>query len=375
MHRHLNDSGRIRLWVPQNERHRWHPALWRRRAGTLLARGGLRVRGEELLLGGKGVWYAPEIPNTAEFDIDLVLTVAHGDLWWCARRYADRIGRPLVTVFHDWWPDLAQVGRSMRRRLDAEFRDLYQASDLALCVSPGMLAELGPHANAHVLYPIPEKPQSGVTTSISNDGKFRVIYAGNLHEYGPMLQALLERLTDHPTIRLEVRGSRPAWTAGFQERMRVRGCWLPFAERDQLEEWLAGADAFLVPQVFEDTRRRLMRTNFPSKIPEMAQFRKPLILWAPFDASSPVWQRETHAALSVSDPDPSALVRALEELAASAQQRTNLARAAGQVAQTMFDPQAMQRQFIELLLRTIHPDSATPTDSNQRLLSQRSVVS
>jgi glycosyltransferase involved in cell wall biosynthesis len=319
----------------------------------------MRRAGEELLLTGSGNWYRPAVATLASETPDAVLTVAHGDLFPVAHRYAEQIRRPLVTIFHDWWPDMVEVGSRVRESLERAFRDLYAKSDLALCVSPGMLAELGPHPNAHVLYPIPADlvgpcRVTPVETVTARD-KLKVIYAGNLHEYGPMLQSLLERLDGHPTIQLQVRGNRPAWPTDFQERMRAGGNWLPFVPREQIQQWLTEADAFLIPQVFNDARRRLMRTNFPSKIPEMAQFRKPLVLWAPTEASGTVWQRETQATLCISDPEPMAVINGLEELAGSSGLRTKLSDAADRVACTMFAPHVIQTRFLELLRQTIQP--------------------
>lgn len=359
LHRHLVNHDSIRCSFPPNLLSRWHPALLRRRVGTWLKRIGMPRVGEELVLTGAGNWYRPGVATSMNEKPDAVLTVAHGDLFPAAQRYAAQIRRPLVTIFHDWWPDLAEVGSRIRVSLERSFRDLYAASDLALCVSPGMLAELGPHPNAHVLYPIPAdlcgashaKPEGTNPTC----GKLKVIYAGNLNEYGPMLQSLLERLDEHPTIQLQVRGNRPAWPTDFLERMRAGGNWLPFAPREEFQQWLTEADAFLIPQVFDDDRRRLMRTNFPSKIPEMAQFRKPLVLWGPADASGPVWQRDTQAALCISNPDSMAVIRGLEELSGSAGQRTKLSAAADRVACTMFSPLVSQTRFLELLRRTIQP--------------------
>ena len=56
---------------------------------------------------------------------------------------------------------------------------------------------------------------------------------------------------------------------------------------------MESADAFLITQTFEEKDRRLMQTNFPSKLTEFAKFEKPLILWGPEYASGPKWGRET----------------------------------------------------------------------------------
>lgn len=63
--------------------------------------------------------------------------------------------------------------------------------------------------------------------------------------------------------------------------MRDRQLWLDFAPREELNDWLASADVFLVVMSFDPALMRRMETSFPSKLPEYAQFGKPLVIWGP----------------------------------------------------------------------------------------------
>ena len=40
---------------------------------------------------------------------DLILTVAHGEFFWPALHYAEELDVPLVSIFHDWYPDMIDV--------------------------------------------------------------------------------------------------------------------------------------------------------------------------------------------------------------------------------------------------------------------------
>ena len=280
----------------------------------------------------------------------LVITVAHGNVCWAAQRYAQKYGLPLITWFDDWWPDLDLIHAPLRQILERRFRKLYQQSQLALCVSKGMQALLGRHPNAPVLYPIPAKLGT-LTPSQKQHVDFRVFYFGNLYDYGPMVAEALNALRGQSQIRLEVRGGNPQWPNDFREEMAREGCWHGFAPRGELEAWLVSASAFLVPMVFEPQMRRRMETSFPSKMLEMAQLGKPLVIWGPEYCSAVQWARLGNRALCVTDPNPAALRQALEKLAVTPVEQQRLAAAARQAAQTDFNPDNIQVQFMQALRR------------------------
>jgi glycosyltransferase involved in cell wall biosynthesis len=176
-----------------------------------------------------------------------------------------------------------------------------------------------------------------------------------------MLGDALKVLVDHGDIRLEVRGANPKWSADFRDGMQARGLWKDFAPRNELDAWLADADAFLIPMAFDARLRRRMETSFPSKLIEFAQLGKPLVVWGPEYCSAVQWARKQDRALCVTDPDPDALRLALEELAASFDEQQRLAAAVRQAAQTDFEPVRIRAQFIEVLreaVRTHKPRKA-----------------
>jgi glycosyltransferase involved in cell wall biosynthesis len=90
--------------------------------------------------------------------------------------------------------------------------------------------------------------------------------------------------------------------------MFEKGLWKDFAPRNELDDWLAEADAFLIPMVFEAGMRRRMQTSFPSKLVEFAQFGKPLIIWGPSDCSAVDWAGNSKKALCVTEESPTALL-------------------------------------------------------------------
>lgn len=353
LHRHLCEEPRIELIV-----HDYEPGIWTangiiRRLFGCLSRMGFDRIAQDFWALWKGRWLDRSLFGIDVDDRTVALTVAQGDSFPAAARFAKSRGIPLVSIFHDWWPDMSPVHAPFKSLLEQSFRDLYRESQLALCVSDGMRAALGSHPNARVLYPIPDKISEPVS-SPQRLHEFKVLYFGNLHEYGPMLAKALEAMRGHSLIRLETRGFCPAWSESFRLGMEREGLWHDFAPRDVLTKWLSSADAFLVPMVFEPAMKRRMETSFPSKMVEMCQMGKPIVVWGPESCSAIRWARDGGGALCVTDPDPKALVRELEKLAATPDERRRLSECSRTAAAGDFSPAVIQDEFlvaIEYLLK------------------------
>lgn len=347
LHRHLVNRKEIVLEICENRQSKWSVASCRRRIASALSSAAPRTA-QSLMLSANGNWYTS--PTYVPSDQPtVVLTVAHGDLFLPAMRYAREHGLPLVTFFHDWWPDIANVTASQRATIERQFRDLYQQSSLALCVSQGMKNELGDHPNSHVLLPLPQQQELKIHDARSQNSKIlKVVYAGNLHQYGPMLESLMRSAKEYQILKLEVRGGNPDWTEDFKEEMRANGMWLPLAYGSEFDDWNASADVFLVPQSFDSADQRMMATNFPSKLPEMAKWGRPLVLWGPQYASALRWNQDGHA-LGITDSDPNAVIQELLRIHKDAEVYEELCRGARHVAQNEFDPDGVQLQFLRLM--------------------------
>jgi glycosyltransferase involved in cell wall biosynthesis len=359
LHRHFTQACDIDLLVVSDGavpgfnhgvlKHRFSSRLFKRLAKTRL----------KLWAGDAQEFFLPCNPGRVaeicrDFKPDVILTVAHGNLWRLALREARSSKVPLATIFYDWWSDLSGTHETLKPLLDKQFRALHQNSTLSLCICEGMLSALGPHPRAEVIYPI-----SGSTGPLISNGprttnmpgKLKVVYTGNLGDYGWMVQAALEATKEHPLIRLEAIGGNPAWPALFKKDMQERGLWHDFVPVEKLDSWLTTANAFLVTMRFEPHLRRFMETSFPSKIANYAQFHKPIIIWGPEYCSAVRWARRGDWALCITDNQPMALLDALEKLANSTAWQTRLTERAKQAALTDFNPDRLQRQFISSLQR------------------------
>jgi glycosyltransferase involved in cell wall biosynthesis len=287
------------------------------------------------------------------FQPDILLTVAHG--WWhiLARTVAKEFNLPLVSFFQDWWPDSPDVPVAFRPQANRQFHRTCAESTVAVCVSGGMLRELGEPANALVIYPVPSLMRSeGWRPHFKLP--LRVVYFGNLHEYGPTIEGALRALNGSDQVRLEVFGSSPLWASRAEDYFRSRGLYHGFIPSNQLVEALRRPQAVLVVMSFDAALGRRMMTSFPSKLTEAMQLRLPVVIWGPAYCSAVQWARPGGRALCVTDPNPSVLRRALEELAASPSQQERLARSAREAAADDFNPERIEAQFMGVLRRAIY---------------------
>lgn len=279
----------------------------------------------------------------------IVLTVAHGDGCWAAQTFAQKYNLPLVSIFHDWWPDIPNIHQSLKSLLLQKFKQLYLKSNLAFCVSEGMQTALGKHSNSRIVYPIPENINSEPINARQSSELFdflKVIYFGNLYDYADDLRNLLNLVKNASGIQLQVRGSNPNWSLEFKQEMRDRNLWLDFAPRKDLNDWLVSADAFLVVMSFDPSLRRRMETSFPSKLPEYAQFGKPIIIWGPEYCSAIKWGLHGDRAVCVTERNPRALIASLENLRRFPDLLNHYSQKSKIAAQTDFNPIVIQNQFL-----------------------------
>jgi glycosyltransferase involved in cell wall biosynthesis len=131
--------------------------------------------------------------------------------------------------------------------------------------------------------------------------------------------------------------------------MRANGRWLDFAPRNELENWLASADAFLIPMVFDPAMSRRMKTSFPSKLTEFAQFGKPLIIWGPEYCSAIRWGKNGNKAICVTDADPRVLIKSIITLKTLHSEQSRLSSASIETAKGEFHSEKIQDDFLKMI--------------------------
>jgi glycosyltransferase involved in cell wall biosynthesis len=293
------------------------------------------------------VWQAAR-----DFEPDLVFTIA-GSWNWTARiaqRVARQLRVPLVASFNDWFDFGVMMHPYFRGLIERAFRKFYRDCDLALCTSEGMLEALGPHPNAHVLYPtgdrMPEIERGFIP--FTPDGRpATVFFAGSLSAwYGPMLEQLVRSSSDSQ-LRFEIFGSNASWSSEFESAARGAGVYRGQAAFDDLKTHAQEADLLLLPMGFGDECAQTERTSFKTKFLDYLTFQKPIVIWGPEYCSAVRVAREFDAAECYTSPDAAGCIVALENVASSSERQKQLVANARRMYQSRFEP----HQIHALLLR------------------------
>jgi glycosyltransferase involved in cell wall biosynthesis len=283
------------------------------------------------------------------FKPDVILTLAETGLCHMASRAAKRNSIPLAGLFLDWFPVMPpHYGhRVFQSLLSLRYRRLYRQCNLAICTSDGMKEILGPHPNAHVVYPMPGSHIIPDEITPPRRGKFRLVYVGAAQSfYGRMLRDLLSAVKSRDDIELIIVGPTGDWPEEELARAREEGICLEFMPPEEAAKVLAGADALLVVMSFEKNQELFMRTSFTTKFLDYAAFHKPIILWGP-DYCTPmrVAKRED-AALVVEHPDASHVVAAADQLATNPKVASRYAASSRRLNEGLFNPDRLQEIFV-----------------------------
>jgi glycosyltransferase involved in cell wall biosynthesis len=351
MYRHLVNRSGIRLHILPAEHHEIVQGRFRSKIIPRLMRtparrwaGDVDYLMHTLLPLEKRLALPPRATRT------VVLTLAYRSGCWVAQRYARRHRLPLIVRFDDWWPDIAEVHKPVRKHLQQRFLDLHRSADLSLCPGEGMLTALGPHRNARVIFPIPDaKP---IEPSMSNDSgdEFRVCYSGNMFDYNDMLSDLAQLALKQTDVRIEFRGRPRCWPQPLVDEMQRRHLLHDFLEAGApFDDWLGSFHAYLVVMFFDAAQRRRTETCFATKLTEYSRAGRPVVIWAPETSAVVQWAKKSKAALCVTDPEPRALLAALAHLKSDRALQLELAARMRRAYETEFSPLRLQQQFQEAL--------------------------
>jgi hypothetical protein len=296
------------------------------------------------------------------FEPDLVFTIA-GSWNWTAR-LAQRVARhlrvPLVASFNDWFDFGVLMHPSFRHSVEKAFRQFYRDCDLAFCTSEGMLEALGPHSNAHVLYPTGSSMLDTTREFIpfTSDGMpATVFFAGSLSAwYGPMLEELVRANSDSQ-LRFEIFGSNPSWSRDFDSAARTAGVYRGQVAFDQLKTYAQEADLLLLPMGFGEECAQTERTSFKTKFLDYLTFQKPIVIWGPEYCSAVRVAREFDAAECYTLSDAPGCLITLQQVAHSSERQKQLVANAGRMYHSRFEPSqihAVLRRECEKVVRRQH---------------------
>lgn len=316
-----------------------------------------RTRWHRWAKGYEQLWRHQKLPqkllkSVRQFKPDVVLTVAHGNLFWLAHKVARQLQIPLVSIYHDWWPMLLQQSYSLKvadaEEVSRRFQQLHAQSDRVLCISDGMRQALGCSPNAYVLYPTASAQLESVTQVARPDERFSVLYSGNVAaSYGKKLRSLIHtRPADNP-IQLVIHGNPYDWPEAVVNSARQQGIVQPFVASSHFSQTLSQASAFLAVVSFDPAVAQLMSTNFPSKIATYAVFGKPLIVWAPAYSTAAQLVRQHECGLLVEDADPNVFWQAVLALSQDPAQQQQFAEKALRLHKEVLHPDVVHQTFVQ----------------------------
>jgi glycosyltransferase involved in cell wall biosynthesis len=350
MYRHLVNRSGIRLRILPAEHHEIvHGRFYSKIVPRLMRTPARRWAGDVDYLMHTTLPLEKRLAAPPRGTRTVVLTLAYRSGCWVAQRYARQHRLPLIVRFDDWWPDIAEVHKPVRKQLEQRFLELHRSADLSLCPGEGMRKALGPHRNARVIFPIPDAKPIEPSTSNDSADEFRVGYSGNMFDYSDMLRDLAQLALKQTDVRIEFRG-RPIWPQALADEMRHRHLLHDFIEAGaSFDDWLGSFDAYLVVMFFETAQRRRTETCFATKLTEYSRAGRPVVIWAPETSDVVQWAKKSGAALCVTDPDPRALLSALAHLKRDRALQLELAARMRRVYETEFSPVRLQQQFLEAL--------------------------
>ncbi|AEP11663.1 glycosyltransferase family protein [Chloracidobacterium thermophilum] len=281
------------------------------------------------------------------FNPEVIVALADNSLSHLARKLARRLKIPLATYFADWKPRYFPALASTRPMLERRWQELYQQSDVAFCTSEGMREALGPHPNAHVIYPLGNLEVISPATDGEQPAKHQptLVYAGNIEgTYGSMLAQLRRALLQRGKAKIALYGLCD-WPAEEQAAARADGSYHGFTPNRELVKHLAKADFLLVVMSFDPSVRFFVETAFTTKFCDYCAFGKPIIVWGPEYCTVVKFAQQRRSALVVTDPSPQSVCDAVEKLTTNRDEQKRLSEAAMHLHQGELNPVVIRRKF------------------------------
>lgn len=361
LHRLLSgNEAEVSILTPETHALPWPGPVHRLRRGWLYqrwrhSRFGERLYRRELVTGC-------DLPALAASRVlreerpDAIVTVAYGGLFNAARRLAQSLQLPLVSIFHDWWPDFvelhADAPRGLRSEFDRGFARLYAESAAAFCISPEMIAQLGSHQCVKVLYPTAGPILAASASPVRQPAGSLVAYAGlAIGMYAESFVSLVEAAGSFPDVRLLVFGPGlpQSLASNPPGNLQFRG----MLARSDFETELSAAAALLVVLPFDQANRRLAQTSFSSKFSDYCRFGRPIVIWGPEDAAIVRFAQRESAALTITTPDAAEVWRQTRAILADSARCAALAAGALRVHCEFFDVSRIRAVFFGTLAERV----------------------
>lgn len=263
-------------------------------------------------------WLIPRklLQSARKYNPDIVLIGADTPLGDLGLNIARKLGVPLGGFFFDW-STFALLGNEWAKRREVHrFIKRYQDCDLAFGTCPEMLEHLGPHRNAHTLYPARTRPEKiPPSKKRCTDDPYVLLFAGNLGQwYGDMIARVTEASLSHQDVILRIAGKNATWSTSLEASLRELGIYVGFKKGEEYEQLFRDADCLLICMGFNEEDRLIESTSFKSKVVDYLVSGRPIIVWGPEYCTAVGHAQKYGFAETVTDDDPEAVLIKVQEL-------------------------------------------------------------
>lgn len=263
-------------------------------------------------------WFIPRklLQAARKYNPDIVLIGADTPLGDLGLNIARKLNVPLGGFFFDW-STFALLGHEWaKRREGRRFIMRYQECDLAFGTCPEMLEHLGPHRNAHTLYPARSRPEKIPVPKIRRAGDPNVLlFAGNLGQwYGDMVARVAEASLSHQDVILKIAGKNATWSTSRKASLRESGIYVGFKKGEEYEQLFRDADCLLICMGFDPEARLIESTSFKSKVVDYLVSGRPIVVWGPKYCTAVGHAEKYGFAETVTDDDPEAVLIKVQDL-------------------------------------------------------------
>jgi glycosyltransferase involved in cell wall biosynthesis len=283
------------------------------------------------------------------FQVESVLTVAHGFGWLAAADIATKRKVPLHLMVHDDWPRVANVPPNFRKRLDEHFARVYRQARSRLCVSPSMSRVYQERYGkpAEVIYPsrAQDCPEfDGPPERLARQDKpFTIAFAGTINSDG-YIRALMVLQEALKAVGGKLLIFGPSTSVEF-DPLVTDVCGL-LTSSDLLMRLRNEADALFVPMSFDASDRANMEMAFPSKLADYTATGLPLLIYGPGYCSAVAWALENPGAAETIEAEDQ-LSSAVQRLAKDPGHRLALGKRALEVGRKYFTHERVKQVFYQ----------------------------
>ena len=248
------------------------------------------------------------------------------------------------------------------RKIDREFRSLLEITDMHLSISDAMSEEyLKRYGRSFRAFHNPIDPEHfniTLTSKISGDNRFRILYIGRI---GIANKKILVRFAtfmskyepDGLSIEFVIYtkdiDNRYARKLAKMHKVSV----IEAVSHNEIPRLLKSYDLLLLPLDFAEAGLKFSKLSMPTKASEYMMSGTPMLVFAPEETAISRFCRRSECAHCVSTPDNRELAKAIDLLSKDKPYRERLSTNAMNLAEQLFDVRVVREEFKNLLLQLI----------------------